>query len=50
VLRRILGHMREEVTEGWRKSHNEEFNNMYSASNTIRMIKSMNGHAAHMGQ
>jgi hypothetical protein len=25
VPRIILGHMREQVTEGWRKLHNEEF-------------------------
>ena len=29
VLRRIFGPMRDEVTEEWRKLHNEELNNTY---------------------
>jgi hypothetical protein len=28
------------VTAGWRKLHNEELRNLYSASNIIRMIES----------
>jgi hypothetical protein len=38
VLRRIFGPKREEVTEDWRKLHNEELHNLYSSSNIIRMI------------
>jgi hypothetical protein len=30
---------RQDVTEGWRKLHNE-FNNLYSSPNIIRLIKS----------
>jgi hypothetical protein len=29
VLRRIFGPKRDEVTEGWRKLHNEELRNFY---------------------
>jgi hypothetical protein len=29
VLRRRFGPKRDEVTEEWRKLHNEEFNNLY---------------------
>jgi hypothetical protein len=31
VLRRIFGPKRDEVTEGWRKLHNEELHNLYSS-------------------
>jgi hypothetical protein len=37
VQKRIFGPLREEVTEGSRKLHNEELHNLYFA----RMIKSM---------
>jgi hypothetical protein len=40
VLRRIFGPKRDEVTGGWRKLHNEELHNLYSAPCIIRMIKS----------
>jgi hypothetical protein len=40
VLRRIFGPTRDEVTEDWRKLHNEELHNLYSSPNTIRMFKS----------
>jgi hypothetical protein len=40
VLRRIFGPKRDDVTEDWRKLYNEEFHNLYSSSNIIRMIKS----------
>jgi hypothetical protein len=50
--RRIFGPKRDEVTEGWRKLHNEELHNLYS-SRIIRMIKSrrmkLEGHVAPMG-
>jgi hypothetical protein len=41
---------REEVTEGWRKLHNEELRNFYSSPNIIRMVRSrrmrLAGHVA----
>jgi hypothetical protein len=40
VLRGIFGQKRDEVTEGWRKLHNEELHNSYSSPVIIRMIKS----------
>jgi hypothetical protein len=40
VLRRIFGPKREEVTESWRKLHNEELRKLYSSPNIIRIIKS----------
>jgi len=40
VLRRIFGPKRDEVTGEWRKLHNEEFNDLYSSPNIVRMIKS----------
>jgi hypothetical protein len=40
VLSRIVGLKRDEVTEDWRKLHNEELHNVYSSPNIIRMIKS----------
>jgi hypothetical protein len=42
------------VTGSWRKLHNEEFHNLYSAPSIIRMIKSRRmrwaGHIARMGR
>jgi hypothetical protein len=39
VLRRIFCPKRDDVTGDWRKLH-EEFHNLYSSPNIIRMIKS----------
>jgi hypothetical protein len=54
MLRRIFGPKRDEVTGEWRKLHNEEFHNLYSSPNIIRMIKSRRmkwaGHVARMGE
>jgi hypothetical protein len=54
ALRRIFGSERDEVTGGWRKLRNEEFHNLYSSPNEIRMIKSRAmgwiGYVAHMGE
>jgi hypothetical protein len=38
VLRRILGPKRDEVTGRWRKLYNEEFHNLYSSPEIIRMM------------
>jgi len=40
VLRRIIAPTWDEVTEEWKKLHNEELNDVYSSPNSIRMIKS----------
>jgi hypothetical protein len=40
VLRRIFGLTREEMTEGWRRLHNEELHNLYASPNIIAVIKS----------
>jgi hypothetical protein len=54
VLRKIFGPKREQGTGEWRKLHNEEFNNLYSLPNIVRMIKSRRmrevGHIARMGE
>ena len=38
VLRRIFGRRRDEVTEEWRRLHNEELNDLYSSPNIVRVI------------
>jgi hypothetical protein len=38
--RGIFGTQMKNVTEGWRKLHNEQLHNLYSTSNIIRVIKS----------
>jgi hypothetical protein len=42
------------VTGEWRKSHNEELNNLYSSSDNIRQAKSRRmrwaGHVTYMGE
>jgi hypothetical protein len=40
VLWRIFGPMRDEVTEGWRKVHNEELNDLYCSPSIVWVIKS----------
>ena len=54
VLRRIFGPKRDEVTKEWRTLHNEEFNDLYSSPNIVRVIKSRKmrwtGHVACMGE
>jgi hypothetical protein len=39
LLRRKFGPKRNEVTGEWRILHNEEFHNLYSSPNIIRIIK-----------
>jgi len=54
VLRKIFGPKRDEVTEEWRKLHNEELNVLYPSPNIARVIKSRRmrwaGHVARMGR
>jgi hypothetical protein len=54
VLRRIFGPKRNEVTGGWRKLHNDEFNDLYCPPNIVRVIKSRRmrwaAHVARMGK
>jgi hypothetical protein len=54
VLRRIFGLKRDEVTEEWRKLHNEELHDFYYSPSINRIIKSRRvmwaGHVALMGE
>jgi hypothetical protein len=53
-LRRIFGSKRDEVTEEWKKLHNDELNYLYSSPNIVQVIKSRRmrwvGHVACMGE
>jgi hypothetical protein len=40
VLRGVFGPKREEVSDGWRRLHDEELHNFYFPPNVISMIKS----------
>jgi hypothetical protein len=52
MLRRIFGPKRDQVTEGWRKLHNEELHGLYSSPSIVRVIKARRmrwaGHVARM--
>ena len=54
MLWKIFGPDRCEVTEEWRKLHNEELNDLYCSLYIIRVIKSRRmrwaGHVARMGE
>ena len=54
VLGRIFGLRRDEVTGEWRRLHNKELNDLYSAPNIVRLIKLRRmrwaGHVARMGE
>jgi hypothetical protein len=54
MLRRIFRHERDQVTEEWRKLHNEELHDLYS-SPTILWLKTLRrmrwvGHVGRMGE
>jgi len=38
LLRKVFGHKREDVTEKWRRLHNEELCDLYSSPNITRVI------------
>jgi hypothetical protein len=40
VLRKAFGLKRDEIAVGWRNLHNEEFRNLRSSPNKIRMMNS----------
>jgi hypothetical protein len=49
----IFGSESDEVTEEWRKLHNEELNDLYSSSTIVRVTKlrmRWAGHVARMGE
>ena len=54
MLRRVCGPKRDEVTEKWRKLHNEELSDLYSLPNIVRVVKSRRmrwvGHVSRMGE
>jgi len=56
VLGRIFGPKRDEVTEEWRKIHNDKLNDLYSSPNIVRVIRVIKsrsmrwaGHVARIG-
>ena len=52
VLRRVFWPRRDEVTEEWKKLHNEELRDLYSLPNIVRVVKPRRmrwaGHVARM--
>ena len=54
MLSRIFGLKWDKVTRGWRKLHNDGFNDLYSSPNIFRVIKSRKikwtVHVARMGE
>jgi hypothetical protein len=48
VLRRIFGPKMDEVTEEWKKLHNEELNDLYYSRNIIRVTTSRIRWAGHV--
>jgi hypothetical protein len=54
VWRRVFGPRRDEVTEVWRKLHNEELHDLHSSPTVVRVVKSTRmrwtRHVAQMGE
>jgi hypothetical protein len=54
MLRRIFGSKRENTVRDWRELCNDEFHNLHSSPNTIRVIKSRRmrwaEHTAYIGE
>jgi len=54
VLRSVFGPKRDEITEEWRKLHNEELSDLYSLPIIVRVVKSRRmrwaGHVARMAR
>jgi len=54
VLGGTFGAKRDEVTEEWRKLHNEELDDLYCSPDIVRVIKYRRmrwaGHVAYMGR
>jgi hypothetical protein len=54
VSRRVFRPKRDEVTEEWKKLHNEELRDLYSLPNIVLVVKSKRmgwaGHVARMGE
>ena len=54
VLRRVFGPKKDEVKGEWRKLHKEEFRELYSLPNIVRVVKSRRmrcaGHVARRGE
>jgi hypothetical protein len=54
MLRRLFGPKREEVSEDWKRLHNEKLCNLCTSPDTIRVIKSRRmcgaGHVSCMGK
>jgi len=52
VLRKILGHKRNEITVQWSRMHNEELYDLYCSPDIIQVIKQkrmrLTGHVARM--
>jgi hypothetical protein len=40
LLRRIFGPNKEEVVEGWKRLHDEQFHNLYASLNIVKVMKS----------
>jgi hypothetical protein len=40
MWQRLAGPRREKITGDWRKCHNDEFHNLYSLPNIVRVIRS----------
>ena len=54
MVLRIFGPRTDEITEEWRRLHNEELNDLYSSPNFVRVMKSRRMrwavHVARMGE